>query len=217
MKNILYSETEGYVKAENFNITFTERHQPYHEFSKVESDFFIPKKALEVMNKLKVFGFLDEPENRIHFSEQNEAARSRTSFSIEFTKNNLLTFCLMVSTAQQTFWANNINNSTNTKMDRFFYEQVVRFNKFNFIPENGWGFMYYLDFRTLREYNWTEKQIKDLDKLKTLGFPMNIIPFLLERDYSTETMESFIGLPTLWIRKIVNTANNSPEKEYRNN
>lgn len=217
MEKVPYSEMDGYVKAENFNITVTNRGQPYHEHRKAEPDFFVPKKTLAAMNKLKAFGFLDDPENRINFSAKQNGLLSRTIFSVEFTKSNLLSFCLSVSSTAHTVWANDLNNTTNIDMDRFFYEQVARFNKFDFTPENGWGFMYCLDFRTLREYNWTEQQIKDLDKLKSLGLPMNIVPFLLERDYSTDTMESFIGLPTSWIRKIVESATSSNEKEYRHN
>lgn len=167
----------------------------------------------EAVKSFKLFeniGFFTEPENKIvyntykNFIKVNNSFRYALCFPVPDSFSQASE--VEVDTRTKHMFASTLSMLDNIALDKLSSHIKMRFRKYGFVPENGWKFIYYLDFITNCQHEWTEQEIRMLDKLKTDGLSMHTASMMVGKNLDYETMKDAIDFPLSWIKKFVEGA-----------
>jgi hypothetical protein len=165
--------------------------------------------TLKTFRVFKSLGFFTEPDNKIVYRSHKDAIAKEDSYYYSLVyglkdlsnRKNVATIEVNSSKTNKGLFAVNLSCLDNMHANGLLLKVKKRFRNHKFTPVNGWEFMYYLDLITNLEYEWTEKEIRMLDQLKTKGLSMDIASIIISKGFSYENMEAVIGLPTSWVEK----------------
>jgi hypothetical protein len=167
------------------------------------------------LNKLKAFSSLDKLTQTGFFQPVENSLSLFNFVPIYSIKFNIKEFDLDNLTLWYNYEEDNLNitgfgradndlNYNNFKLDEFIVKAKMRFITYDFTPENGWGFMNYLDLMTSQKLVWDEIMIKSIDNLISQGFKLNAILPLIIIGVAPEHLESSLGVPLPWVKKAHN-------------
>lgn len=188
-----------------FGFKITKQSEAYEETPEIPpeispEDFHVPIKTLESFKDMQKLGFLDDPSNKIYFSRLYSAPESRNSYRIVFggfDKGPRISINARTETV-----SSGLIPSLGIDFDKFVKMTTDRFAGYDFTPENGWEFMFYVDFLTSWKRSWSDSEIRILDSLKSSGTSMNTLAVLINSGIPVNILSNFMGLPDSWISKI---------------
>jgi hypothetical protein len=171
-------------------------------------DFLLTYSVIEVIERFKKLGFFQTKENNlVIFQRIDFRYDGRSVFQLSFGADDdymgggINVFVQPTVRTDATIINGMLGPVEETSLDDLEEKLLNRFNTYDFTPNNGWGFMYYLDFITGMTVEWSNEEIQLLDEYKTKGLLMAAAKTLINKGISVSAMEPAIGMPIAWVEK----------------